>query len=229
MKRTLVLIVVLFLLASFACALFYFITPASTPWLHQTYGQTAMSFAALAVLSTLMSVVVPRPRRLGRKFALPRAISNIALLGFMVSVIIFALFAYITATSHNISTSYAALLAFYSEFPPGTGHFLFGVFGFAFFASASLCLMVYFLDRGTLRAFKDALRFFVFPALMVFELWLLLVDTEEMPLHVTMFLASTPLAGILTNWFVFVFSSGLFAIGSRTGGWGFEVPDRCVD
>jgi hypothetical protein len=28
-----------------------------------------------------------------------------------------------------------------------------------------------------------------------------------------MFLTSTPLSGILTNWFVFVVSTGLFAIG----------------
>ena len=129
----------------------------------------------------------------------------------MVSVSIFAIFAYITATSHNNSGSRAALLAFYSEFPEG--HYLFGVFGFAFFASASLCLVAYFLKKGILKAFKDALRFFVFPALMIFELLLLFVDTKEMPRHVTMFLASTPLSGILTNWFVLVVSSGLFAIG----------------
>jgi hypothetical protein len=72
--------------------------------------------------------------------------------------------------------------------------------------------MTYFLDRGISNAFKDTLRFFIFPALMIFELWLLLVDTQEMPLRVTMFLASTPLSGILTNWFVFVVSSGLFII-----------------
>jgi hypothetical protein len=126
----------------------------------------------------------------------------------MVSVIIFAFFAFITATSHDTPASHAVLLAFYAEFPEGHG-----VFGFAFFASASLCLMAYFLNRGIVKAFKDALRFFVFPALMVFELGLLFVDTKEMPRHATMFLASTPLAGILTNWFVLVVSSGLFAIG----------------
>jgi hypothetical protein len=72
--------------------------------------------------------------------------------------------------------------------------------------------MAYFLDRGILRAFKETLRFFVLPALMIFELGLLFVDTKEMTLHATLFLASTPLSGILTNWFVFVVSSGLFAI-----------------
>ena len=227
MKRILVLIVVLFLLASLAWALFYFIAPAPTPWLHRTYGQIAVSFAALAVLSSLMFVAVPRPRRFSRKFAVPRAIRDIALIVFIVSISIFAIFAYITATSHNMSTSRAALFAFYSEFP--AGHYLFGVFGFAFFASASLCLMVYSLDRGIQRAFEDTLQFFVFPALMAFELGLLFVDTKEMPLHVMLFLASTPLAGILTNWFVFVVSSGLFAIGLAHRRLGFEVSGRVWD
>lgn len=211
MKKIQVLIMMLFLIASLACALFYFIAPASTPWLHQTYDQIAVSFVALAVLSTLMFIAVPRPKRFGRKFAVPRGIRDIALLGFMVSIIIFAIFAYITATSGYIAASRAALVAFYSEFP--VGHYLFGVFGFTFFVSASFCLMAYFLDRGILRAFRDALRFFVFPALMAYELWLLLVDTKEMPIHVMMFLAGTPLAGILTNWFVFVVSLGLFTLG----------------
>jgi hypothetical protein len=200
---------VLFLVASFTCALFYFIAPTSTPWLHQTYGQIAVSFAALTVLFSLMFVAVPRLRRFDRKYAVSHTIRVISLISFMVSVIAFAIFGYITATSHNNSASLAALLAFRSVFPIG----MFGVFGLMLFACAFICLMVYFLDKGSLRAFKDAMRFFVFPALMVFELWLLLVDTKEMPLHVTMFLGSTPLSGVLTNWFVFVVSSGLVALG----------------
>jgi hypothetical protein len=202
---------VVFFAASLASALFYFITPASTPWLHQTIGQVAVSFVALAVLCSFMFTYVPTTSRLNRKFAVPRAIRRIALLGFFVSAITFSFFGFITATSHNVHVSRAILLEFYHAFPEG--NFLFGVFGLAFFLSSSLCLMAYFLDRGTDRAFNDTLRFFVFPALMVFELFLFLVDTKEMPIHVTMFLASTPLADVLTNWFVFVVSSGLFFIG----------------
>jgi len=213
MKRIQILIVMLFLVASLACALFYFIAPVSTPWLHQTYGQIAVSFVALAVLSSLLFVAASRLSRVRRKSVVSLTIKDIALLSFVASVIVFSIFAYITATSSYISASRAALLAFYLEFPAGTGHYIFGVFGFAFFVFASLGLMTYFLDRGILGAFKDTLRFFVFPALMVYELWLLLVDTKEMPLHVTLFLAGTPLAGIVTNWFVFVVSSGLFVIG----------------
>lgn len=210
MKRTLSLVVVSFLIVSLTFALFYFIAPVSTPWLHQTYSQIAISFAALAILSFLVFVDVPTPKRFYRKFAVPSMIRGIALLGSVVSTIIFAIFGYLTATSHNNSASREALVAFYSKFPEG--NYLFGVFGLAFFALASICLMTYFLDRGISSAFKDTLRFFIFPALMIFELWLLLVDTQEMPLRVTMFLASTPLSGILTNWFVFVVSSGLFVI-----------------
>ncbi|HYA78466.1 MAG TPA: hypothetical protein VEF91_07085, partial [Verrucomicrobiae bacterium] len=91
-------------------------------------------------------------------------------------------------------------------------HGVFGVFGFAFFVSAFLSLMACLLDRGIMKALKDVLQFFILPALIIFELGLLFVDTKEMPHHVTMFLASTPLAGILTNWFVLIVSSGLFAI-----------------
>ncbi len=210
MKRILALLVVPFLIVSLTFALFYFIAPFSTPWLHQTYSQIAISFAALAIMSFLMFVTVPTPKMFCQKFVEPRVIRGIALLGSILSTIIFAIFGYITATSHNNSASREALVAFYSEFPEG--HYLFGVFGLAFFAFASICLMTYLLDRGMLTAFKDTLRFFIFPVIMIFELWLLLVDTQEMPLRVTMFLASTPLSGILTNWFVFVVSSGLFVI-----------------
>src|SRR5208283_1409093 len=210
MKRTLSLVVVSFLIVSLTFALFYFIAPVSTPWLYQTYSQIAISFTALAILSFLVFVDVPTPKRFYRKFAVPSMIRGIALLGSVVSTIIFAIFGYLTATSHNNSASREALVAFYSKFPEG--NYLFGVFGLAFFALASICLMTYFLDRGISSAFKDLLRFFIFPALMIFELWRLLVDTQEMPLRVTMFLASTPLSGILTNWFVFVVSSGLFVI-----------------
>ena len=79
----------------------------------------------------------------------------------MASAVIFAVFGYITATSHNVPESRAALLAFYHAFPEG--HYLFGVFGLVFFVSAFFCLMAYFLNRGLLWAFKDTLRFFVFP------------------------------------------------------------------
>ena len=198
-------------MASFASAIFYLMTPASTTWLHQTYSQIAISFATLAVIASLILAAGPRPEPIGRNFTLHGAIRVVALLGFMLSLAVFSIFAYITATSHGNSMSRAALLEFYSEFP--LGHAVFGVFGFVFFVLASFCLTVYFLDRGILRALREVIQFFVFPALMFFELGLSVVDTSEMPRHVTMFLASTPLGGIVTNWFVLVLSSGLFIIG----------------
>jgi hypothetical protein len=201
----------LFLVASLACTLVYFTTPALTLWLHQTIEQIAVSFLALAVLSAFMVPVIARTRRFDRKVAVPNAIKAIALIGFVVSTIGFAIFGYVTATSHYNSWSRSFLVSYYSTFPIGT--FFFGVVGFAFFVSASLCLLAYFLEKGKMGAFKETLLFFVFPALIIYELWLSLADPVEMPIHVTMFLSSTPLAGILTNWFIFVVSSGLFVLG----------------
>lgn len=206
-------LIVVFLAASLVCAFLYFVASTSVLWLHQTYGQIAVSFAALVILSSFHARRCPKPKKSGRKFLLPRAIRDIVLLGFVASVITFGIFAYITATSRYVSASHAALVAIYSEFPADEGHYLFGVLGFTFFVSASLCLMAYFLDRGMLRAFRDVLRSFVFPTLMAYELWLLLADTKEMPIHVTFFVNGTPLGGILTNWFVLVVSSGLFTLG----------------
>lgn len=164
----------------------------------------------MAVLSSLIFVAVPTQTRFDRKLALPTAARIIALIVLMASTVIFAVFGYITATSHNVPPSRVALLAFYHAFPEG--NYLFGVFGLAFFISASLCLMAYLLNRGSLRALKDTMRFFVLPALIIFELFLLFADTHEMPIRVTMFLASTPISDILTNWVIFVVSSGLFVI-----------------
>ena len=78
----------LFLVASLACTLFYFVAPASTSWLQQTYGQIAISFASLAVLSPLIFEAAPKLRGLGQKFSVPRAIRDIALLGFVVSAVL---------------------------------------------------------------------------------------------------------------------------------------------
>jgi hypothetical protein len=204
-------LIVVFLGASLVCAFLYLVSSSSVLWLRQAYGQIAVSFAALVILSSFHAHRCLKPKKFGRKFLMPRAIRDIVLLGFVASIIMFCIFAYITATSSYVSASRAALVAFYSEYP--IGHYLFGVFGFMFFVSASFCLMAYFLDKGILKAFRDVLRFFVFPELMAYELWILLADTKEMQIHVTMFLAGTPLAGILTNWFVLVVSSGLFTLG----------------
>jgi len=205
-------LIVVFLTASLVCAFLYFAASTSDLWLHQTYGQIAVSFAALVILSSFDARSFLKPTKGGRKFLLSRATRDVVLLGFAASVILFGIYAYITATSNHISVSHAALVAIFSEFPAGQGHYLFGVFGFAFFVSASFCLTAYFLDRGMLMAFRDVLRFFVFPALTAYELWLLLADAKEMPVHVTMFVGDTPLGGILTNWFVLVVSSGLLIL-----------------
>jgi len=113
MKRMPTLLVALFLVVSLTFALFYFIVPASTPWLHETCSQAAISLAALAILSLLVFVDVPTPKWLCQKFVAPSVIRGIALLGSTVGTILFAIFAYITATSHNNSVSREALVAFY--------------------------------------------------------------------------------------------------------------------
>jgi hypothetical protein len=211
MKRIRVLIVILFLLASLACTIVYFMIPVSNLWLHLTIYQIAISFIALAVLSIFISPVVRKLRRFDQKFAVPNRYKFIARIGFGVAVVVFAIFGYVTATSHDNSWSRSFLVAFYAIFPGGA--FFFGVLGFTFFVSATLCLLTSLLERGTINALTETFRFFVFPAIMVFELWLSLSDTAEMSIHATLFLSYTPLTGIVTNWFVFVVSTGLFALG----------------
>ena len=77
------------------------------------------------------------------------------LAGFIVSLIFFALFAFVTATSGYIHLSRVAVLTFYSVF--SEGHYLFGVFGLIFFLSASLFLTIYFSKKGVIKAFENVL------------------------------------------------------------------------
>ena len=187
---------------------------------YQGYRDLAMGFAVLAALFLLAAVVIPRLPRDSR-FSVPRAVRDIALLGAIAGLVVFAVFVFLDIVTtletpgpfvfHNLLSAnvkyYTHGGSFYSNLET------FGETAFAVFVVATSCAFVYRLREGVLTALGKAVALFAAPALIVFEIALLLFTPVNMPIFAAKFLDGSPLAGILTNWFVLVISSGLFALG----------------
>jgi hypothetical protein len=128
-----------------------------------------------------------------------------ALLGFILSSTVFVVLAFLTATTRYLRASNLIVQEFYRVFP--IGHAVFGIAGLVSFCSSSACLTIY-LGR---ESFWRVIQFFTIPLFMFYEVWILVADEGEMPKHIVMFIAGTPLSGILTNWVGLFVSAGLFA------------------
>jgi len=129
---------------------------------------------------------------------------RVALVGFIGSLTMFVILAFLTATTRYLRASNVIVQQFYQLFP--FGHAVFGVVGLVSFCSSSACLTIY-LGRDNL---WRVIQFFTIPLLMFYEVWILLADEGEMSKHMVMFIAGTPLSGILTNWVGLFVSAGLF-------------------
>lgn len=234
--KALAVVVMLFLGASLGLALLAFAlpTPASAywmfSWLDQDFWDLAMGSAALAVLFLIASVFVPKMPK-DRNLHVPRAVRDIALLGALSGLILFAVFAFYSVVSTSV-LDYPGPFLFagyiYPRFMPYNsgifatmfnGHpslwtstgLTFGETGFAVLTMASACVLVYWLGDGVLNALGRAVAFFAAPVAVAFEVAMLLFAPSQMPVHATKFLG--PLSDLLTNWFVLVIASGLLALG----------------
>lgn len=189
--------------------------------LHQGYGDLAVGFGALAALYLLALVLVPRVPR-GPHVPVPRAVRDVALLGALAGLVVFAVFVFLDVVTTPVLTPgpfifrnlLSANVGYYTH--GGTFYYDLGAFGkaaFAVFAVASSCAFIYRLSGGVTTALGKTVTLFAAPVLTGFEIALILFTPVNMPIQATEFLRGTLLAGILTNWFVLVISAGLFALG----------------
>ena len=135
----------------------------------------------------------------------------ITLAGFVGCLIGFSFFAFLTATSRCNAVSNYFVQSFYHIFP--LTHGFFGIFGFVLLISSSVLLVILFSWQNSatkVKSFSYVFQFFDLPVLIGFELWIAISDFKEMPIHVLMVLANTPLANIVTNWFVLIVSIIMF-------------------
>ncbi|MGP8124323.1 MAG: hypothetical protein ACLQEQ_00400 [Nitrososphaerales archaeon] len=205
-------------------------------WCSQTCADVAIGLATLAVLFYFMSVVAQRVKRLDRRLPVPRPIRDLALLGAVSGLAIFALLAFLDVVTTPIripgplilSNVLSANVHYYGGPPPISLLETIGQEGFGAFIAATCCVFVYRLTEGVWTALGKALALFAAPVLVAFEVALLVFTPINMPIQATEFLVGSPLGAVLTNWFVLVVSSGLFVLGlarSRLGLWSLSPQD----
>ncbi|MGP8125110.1 MAG: hypothetical protein ACLQEQ_04475 [Nitrososphaerales archaeon] len=193
-------------------------------WSSQGSADVAMGFATLAVLLLFVTVFAKKLKRFDRKINAPRPIRDVGRIGAMSGLGVFAVLAFADDASigaGNLSLMGPLILRnFYVNHVLNLnnvpGPFNISVIGEIAFIALSVAIsfrLVCRLEQGVLTAFSQAVTLFAAPAVMVFEMGLFIFGPITMPLQVANILLGTPLAGILTNWFVLVVSSGLFALG----------------
>ncbi|MGP8124324.1 MAG: hypothetical protein ACLQEQ_00405 [Nitrososphaerales archaeon] len=193
-------------------------------WTYQTYGDLAAGFLAAACLSLLAQVFVQRMSK-GPKISVPRPFRDVALLGALAGLAMFAVCAFMDVVSTNpadipnpllFSKLLGADWTYYLNLYLLSGRSSLEAFGrtaFATFVVAVSGVFVYRLEEGVIIALAKTVTMFAAPVLIAFEAVLLLFTPVNMPIHVSALLDGTFLAGLLTNWFVLVVSSALLVLG----------------
>jgi hypothetical protein len=193
-------------------------------WSYQSLEELALGLMTLALLLIFLSLVATELKRFDRWIPVPRAVRYIGLGGAMLGLVVFAALAFVDVISiggSNLDVIGPLILrnfyvAHVIDLNHAPGPFNIDVIGknaTVALAGSIPCMFVYRLEQGVLTALTKAVTLFAAPAAMAFEIGLLLFGPITMPLQVTNFLVNVPpLAGILTNWFLLVVSSGLFVL-----------------
>jgi len=193
-------------------------------WLAQSVEDLGLGFAALAILLILLSFFNSELKTFDLKVPLSRTFRVIGLVGGTSAMGVFAALGIandISIGGGNLNligplilrNLYVAHVIDLNHIP---GIFNISVIGWNATVALSLSILfmaVYRLEQGILTAFWKSVTLFAAPAVMAFEIGLLLFGPSTMPLQATNFLIGTPLASVLTNWFLLVVSSGLFVLG----------------
>ena len=206
-------------------------------WSVQSLDKLGMGFLAMALLLVLLSFVAPELKQLDVRVHAPRVLKRVSLVGAVSGLLFFAVLAFADVISignanldllgplvlHNF---YVAHVIDLNHTPGPFNINVIGENATVALSVAILFMFVYRLEQGALTALSKAITLFAAPAVMVFEIGLLLFGPATMSLQATNILIGSPLAAILTNWFLLVISSGLFAMGlARRKHWlGFEGP-----
>jgi hypothetical protein len=193
-------------------------------WSSQSLEEVALGLVAMALLLIFLSFVNIELKRFDRRIPVPRAIRYFGLGGALLGLSVFAVLAFadvISIGGYNLNVMGPLLLrdfyvAHVIDLNRVSGPFNINVIGknatIALAGSIS-CMFVCRLENGVLTALSKTVTLFAAPVVMSFEIGLLLFGPATMPQHVTNLLTNVfPLDGILTNWFLLVVSSGLFAL-----------------
>jgi len=193
-------------------------------WSFQSSVDLGMGFATLALLLIFLPFVAKVLKPFDWKAPARRSIRGIGIVGAGLGLAAFAAFAFandISIGRENLDLMGPLILrdfyvAHVINLGVAPGPFNIRVIGVNATVALSIaisCILVYRLEQGVLTALTKAFTLFAAPAVMVFEIGLLLFGPSTMPLQATNLLIGSPLASLLTNWFLLVVSSGIFAIG----------------
>jgi len=197
-----------------------------TTWSSHSLEELVTGFATLAIFLFVLSLVVTELRQYDIGVPLGRAIRSVGLAGAVLAMAFFGAFAFaddISIGVGNPSLNPLGPLIFRSFYLAhvidlGSAPGPFNISGIGWNATialslAILCMIVYRLEQGLLTAVWKSVTMFAAPAVLAFEIGLLLFGPYTMPLQATNYLIGTTFAIIFTNWFLLVVSSGLFALG----------------
>ncbi|MGD0477931.1 MAG: hypothetical protein ABSB29_07180 [Nitrososphaerales archaeon] len=193
-------------------------------WSFQSSVDLGMGFATLALLLVFLPSVAQVLKPLDWRAPARRTIKGIGLIGAVSGLAVFAAFAFADAISIGgpnlrlmgpliLRNFYLAHAIDLNHAPGPFNIHVIGVNATVALSVAISFILVYRLEQGLFTALSKAFTLFAAPAVMVFEIGLLFFGPFTMPLQAANFLVGSPLASILTNWFLLVVSSGLFAIG----------------
>lgn len=181
------------------------ILPLLTYW---SYVQIAEGLAVSGIILAVLLMQPPAPSFLSRSFRLPKALRVSVLLASFVLAILYLWMVTLDLMWHIPPQSQYAMqsiAAYFSCLHLQTASSVLGTVGFLCFVGAAIGFVAYGLDKGALRAVRDALVFFATPATLTLQGGLLLFDRNQMTTHVTL-LVPWSLGGvdIVSNWFVLV-------------------------
>jgi len=196
-------------------------------WSSESLEDLSMGFAALAVFLILLSFVAADLRRFDVGFHLNRVVRMASLVCALSAIGVFLTLAIaddISIGGMNLDLIGPLVLrdlyvAHVIDLNHVQGIFNINVIGWnatVAVSTAILFMFVYRVNQGILTAIWKAITLFASPAVMAFEIGLLLFGPSTMTLQVTNYLIGSPLASILTNWFLLVVSAGLFMLGLTT-------------
>ncbi len=193
-------------------------------WLYQSFGDMSIGFFALTGLALLEPVIVPRVPK-GPKVSVPRIARVVALVGALAGLVALASFDIVDLFSFNparlgslgpriLGSYYNASWVNLNLAPYPYSLDTIGLNAFITLLASASCVFVYRLREGVFPALAKAVTLLAAPAVMAFEIGLLLFGPFYMPVHAMRILASYPYAAaVVTNWFVLIVASYLTFLG----------------
>jgi len=187
---------------------------------YMTFLQVAEGVLVVAIFILMLGVRLPSS--FDKTFRLPTLVKlSVVIVAVVLSF--FYLLAVVTdmlqldgsyLASGRISLAeYLVVNRYFEYLRPYFGPWL-GLSAFILVFGATICVVLFRLDKGLYESLRNTLTFFTFPMVLILQVSLLILGRQEMAIHVTDFVAGS-IGGVdlVSNWFVLVVVSGLFVVG----------------